>query len=43
MLLSEQLNIIYKDDGKGMDENIKNKVFDPFTTTKRGNEHKDAL
>jgi len=36
MLLSEQLNIIYKDDGKGMDENIKNKVFDPFTTTKRG-------
>lgn len=36
MQLSEQLNITYKDDGVGIDDSIKNKVFDPFTTTKRG-------
>ena len=36
MLLSGQLHIQYSDDGKGIDESIKNKVFDPFTTTKRG-------
>lgn len=36
MPLSKQLNIIYKDDGIGVDESIKSKVFEPFTTTKRG-------
>lgn len=36
MQLSEQLNIIYQDDGKGIDKTIKNKIFEPFTTTKRG-------
>lgn len=36
MRLGEQLNMIYKDDGKGIATTIKEKVFDPFTTTKRG-------
>lgn len=36
MPLSNQLNILYKDDGIGVDESIKSKVFEPFTTTKRG-------
>jgi len=36
MPLSNQLNILYKDDGIGVAESIKNKVFEPFTTTKRG-------
>jgi len=36
MYLSEQLLITYQDDGSGIDENIKAKVFEPFTTTKRG-------
>ena len=36
MPLSNQLNILFKDDGRGVDEAIKNKVFEPFTTTKRG-------
>lgn len=34
--LSEQLHINYQDDGMGIDENIKSRIFDPFTTTKRG-------
>ena len=34
--LSEQLHISYKDDGVGINESIKAKVFEPFTTTKRG-------
>ncbi len=34
--MSSQLNISYEDDGKGIDQALKNKVFDPFTTTKRG-------
>lgn len=34
--LSEQLHVNYQDDGIGIDENIKARVFDPFTTTKRG-------
>lgn len=34
--LSEQLHINYSDDGLGIDESIKDKIFDPFTTTKRG-------
>ena len=36
MRLSNQLNIQYQDDGNGIDETIKDKVFEPFTTTKRG-------
>ena len=36
MVLSGQLNINYQDDGRGIDESIKAKVFDPFITTKRG-------
>lgn len=34
--LSEQLHISYHDNGNGIAESIKPKVFDPFTTTKRG-------
>ena len=34
--LSEQLHINYQDDGTGIDDSIKSRVFDPFTTTKRG-------
>ena len=36
MELSNQLNIIYQDDGVGIDESVKAKVFEPFVTTKRG-------
>jgi len=36
MPLSKQLNILFTDDGVGVDETIKSKVFEPFTTTKRG-------
>ncbi len=36
MSLSNQLNILFKDDGIGVNESIKHKVFEPFTTTKRG-------
>lgn len=36
MNLSDQLHINYSDDGSGIDESIKTKIFDPFTTTKRG-------
>ncbi|WP_206485206.1 ATP-binding protein [Thalassotalea sp. G2M2-11] len=36
MKLGEQLNIHYQDDGKGIDPAMKEKVFEPFTTTKRG-------
>ncbi|MBL4764362.1 MAG: HAMP domain-containing histidine kinase [Colwellia sp.] len=34
--LNENLHVNYQDDGIGIDENIKARVFDPFTTTKRG-------
>ncbi len=34
--LSNQLHVTYNDDGIGIDEKIKTKVFEPFTTTKRG-------
>jgi len=33
---SDMLTIDYKDDGKGIDPSMLNKVFEPFTTTKRG-------
>jgi len=36
MNLSDQLHITYSDNGIGIDEKIKAKIFDPFTTTKRG-------
>jgi len=36
MLLSGQLHIGYQDNGKGIDQAIRTKVFDPFITTKRG-------
>ena len=36
MNLSDQLHINYSDNGIGIDESIKAKIFDPFTTTKRG-------
>ncbi len=35
-LINGQLNIKYQDDGLGIEGTIKNKVFEPFTTTKRG-------
>lgn len=36
MNLSDQLHINYSDDGQGIDNAMKAKIFDPFTTTKRG-------
>jgi signal transduction histidine kinase len=36
MNLSDQLHINYSDDGIGIDNAMKAKIFDPFTTTKRG-------
>lgn len=36
MKLGEQLNISFKDDGIGIDTSIKDKIFEPFATTKRG-------
>lgn len=34
--MGQQLNVSYRDNGKGIDEAVENKIFDPFTTTKRG-------
>ncbi len=34
--LNNQIHIQYKDDGMGISPEIKNKIFDPFITTKRG-------
>jgi signal transduction histidine kinase len=36
MNLSGQLHINYSDDGIGIDDSVKAKIYDPFTTTKRG-------
>jgi len=36
MYLSQQLHINFQDDGIGIDDNIKTRIFEPFTTTKRG-------
>lgn len=36
MSLSDQLHINYTDNGTGIDSSIKEKIFEPFTTTKRG-------
>ena len=36
LYLSGQLHISYNDNGIGISESIKTKIFDPFTTTKRG-------
>lgn len=33
---NNKLLIEYKDNGKGVSEQLKNKIFDPFVTTKRG-------
>jgi signal transduction histidine kinase len=30
------LTLLYADNGKGLNEDVKNKIFDPFVTTKRG-------
>jgi signal transduction histidine kinase len=35
-IIGEILNITYSDDGKGVDEDIIDRLFDPFVTTKRG-------
>lgn len=34
--LSHQLHISYQDDGIGINDNIRARIFEPFTTTKRG-------
>ncbi|PCI61252.1 MAG: histidine kinase [Gammaproteobacteria bacterium] len=36
VLLKNQISIQYHDDGMGIKEEIKSKIFDPFITTKRG-------
>jgi signal transduction histidine kinase len=35
-IASDMLTIDYQDDGRGIDPSIMNKIFEPFTTTKRG-------
>ncbi|WP_158089121.1 ATP-binding protein [Cognaticolwellia mytili] len=32
----ENLVLVYQDDGKGINTDVKDKIFDPFVTTKRG-------
>jgi C4-dicarboxylate-specific signal transduction histidine kinase len=36
LLGDSKLNIIYKDNGKGIPEDLRKRIFDPFVTTKRG-------
>ena len=36
MDLNSQIHINYQDDGRGINNDIKNKIFEPFITTKRG-------
>jgi len=36
LYFSDQLNISYQDNGCGIDKSIKDKIFEPFSTTKRG-------
>ncbi|RHW76609.1 ATP-binding protein [Colwellia sp. RSH04] len=36
MSLSDQLHMVYSDNGVGINEAIKARIFEPFTTTKRG-------
>ena len=31
-----QIKILYTDNGQGVDKNVKNRIFDPFVTSKRG-------
>ncbi|CCN37794.1 putative Signal transduction histidine kinase [Vibrio nigripulchritudo SO65] len=38
-ILSKEMNIIYQDNGVGMDFNSLEKIFDPFFTTKRIDKH----
>lgn len=33
---NEELILVYKDNGKGINSSIRRKIFDPFVTTKRG-------
>ena len=33
---NDKLNITYTDDGKGINEQLRKRIFDPFVTTKRG-------
>jgi len=35
-LVGKKLTIVYSDNGQGVDKNIKNRIFDPFVTSKRG-------
>ena len=32
----DYLTLVYKDNGKGISDEVKNRIFDPFVTTKRG-------
>lgn len=34
--IKNQINLLYQDDGIGIDQSVKTKIFDPFITTKRG-------
>ena len=33
---NKMLTFTYSDDGKGLHKDVKNRIFDPFVTTKRG-------
>lgn len=35
-LIGKQLTIVYSDNGQGVDNSIKHRIFDPFVTSKRG-------